>query len=700
MTSEKKNYKMIRFYVGGMACAFCASTIEKGLKKLQGIRSVRVSLESGEALINYDASLITTDKIRGEIERLGYYVFDKGLDSLAMLRDSRKRALYSWFLTTLSLIITLPMMIRIYVLPNYTFFINISIVTFNLVYVALPIHRGALNAVKKGILNEHVLYGVAGVAAYILGIFGFLRSDLREFLFISALLTSLHLTAGWLGSLLRYNAEKTLLKILEIRPPLAHLLDGRDVPITELKKGDVVIVKPGEKVPLDGVVINGESEVSEAMITGESEPIVKKEGDSVIGGSTNGSGYLIVRVSENYSDSYVSRILALIDKSKQVKSYTLTFFDKIVDKVWVPLILATSFLTFLVWAILGSWKTGIINALLVSAIGYPCAIGFSYPSMGLTLFQRYLDSGLLIKNIWVLEKFNDIKVVVIDKTGTLTYGSPVVKEFRGNRDALIYAASVERFSSHPLAKAIVEYARREKSTFLEVLNFKEIPGKGVLGEIEGKEIFVGKADTIYCDPNIATDPNIIVCVDGKRIGEFVIEDELRKDAIEFIEVVKSMGMKLVLLSGDRKDKVKSIAELTGLDEYFGGLSPEDKVRIVRQLKENLNGNLLMIGDGVNDSAALAFSDISVVMGNGVDISKNVSDIVLVSNEFKPLLQLLRRRNRVSKALPSNVIIALAYNAIGIPLAALGELSGIFAMFIMMLSLLSVFGNAKLFAKYM
>ena len=696
--NQSKEVKVTKFYVGGMACSFCASTIEKGLSKINGVESVKVFMESGEAIIKHDKSLVNEELIKKEIEKLDYYVFDKTFDSLTVLKDSRRRALISWLLTTFSFILTLPMMIPIYILPFYTFYINILIVTFNLAYIASPIHEGALNALRKGILNEHVLYGISGISAYILGLLGILYPNLREFLFISALLTSLHLTSGWMGAILRYKVEKALSKIIDLRPPVAHLIDGRVIPITQLKQGDIIIIKPGEKIPLDGVVIDGESEISEAIITGESEPVIKRSGDTVIGGSTNGNGYLTVKISQDYSSSYLTRILGLVNNVKQEKSRMLTFFDKIIDKIWVPLVLVISFSTFLGWLIIGSWEYGLVNALLVMVIGYPCAIGFSYPSVGLSLYEKYINRGILVKNINILEKFSNIKAMILDKTGTLTFGVPTVKRFYGDIKALVYAASIERFSSHPIAKAIVHYAERMNLRFLEVKNFREIVGKGVIGEVEGNEVFVGRREIIDCngreDIKHNEDINIIVCVNGRIKGGFEIKDDLRSDSEKFVKEIKKLGIKPIILSGDKENIVKAIAEKVGIEEYYGSLLPQDKEKIVKVIKRKLNGNVMMIGDGVNDSLSLALSDISVAMGNAIDISKNVADIILIGNNFNSLLTMIKRRSRLSKAAPINVIVALSYNAIGIPLAILGLLSGYLAMLIMILSLISVFTNAR------
>ncbi|AKA73068.1 cadmium-translocating P-type ATPase [Saccharolobus solfataricus] len=687
MSQEQNN--ITKFYVGGMACAFCASTIEKGLKKIEGVNEVKVVLESSEVFVKYDNSLVSSEIIKKEIEKLGYYVSDRSLFSDELLKDSRRRSIISWSLTTL--------LGLLYFFEYYNIIFRVTIillVTTNLFYIALPIYKGASHAIGKGILNEHVLYGVAGISSYILGIVGFLEfnKNLFGFLFISSLLTSLHLSAGWMGAILNNKVEKALHKVIELRPPYAHLINGEDVPVTKLKKGDIVIVKPGEKIPLDGVVVDGESEVSEAIITGESEPVSKGKGDFVIGGSTNGSGYLKVKITEDYNNSYLSKIIGLVNYSKQKKSAILTFFDKVIDKIWVPLALAISIITVIAWGLYGIligkdlWLYGIINGLLVSTIAYPCAIGFSSPSMALSLYEKMLHKGMIIKNSNVYEKIKEIDTIIFDKTGTLTYGTPIVTQFIGDSLSLAYAASVEALSSHPIAKAIVKYAKEQGVKILEVKDFKEISGIGVRGKISDKIIEVKKAEN---------NNDIAVYINGEPIASFNISDVPRPNLKDYLEKLKNEGLKIIILSGDKEDKVKELSKELNIQEYYSNLSPEDKVRIIEKLKQNGN-KVLMIGDGVNDAAALALADVSVAMGNGVDISKNVADIILVSNDIGTLLGLIKNRKRLSNAIPSNVILALTYNGIGIPLAIFGILTMKFAMIIMILSLFSIFINSRVF----
>lgn len=286
------------------------------------------------------------------------------------------------------------------------------------------------------------------------------------------------------------------------------------------------------------------------------------------------------------------------------------------------------------------------------------------------------------------EKLKHVKILVFDKTGTITCGKPTVKKYTGDQKGLLYAASIERLSAHPIAKAIVTYAKEKGvEEFLEVINFKEIPGKGVIGNINNNVVEV-KRDA---------SGNVTVYIDNEYVGSFDIEDDIRPYVKEYIKELKEMGLRVILLSGDKEDKTRKIAHKIGINEYYANASPDDKVKIIKELKET-GESIMMVGDGVNDAAALAIADVSVVMGSGVDVSKNISDIILISNDIGILVKLIRNRKKLSKGGPLNVLIALSYNAIGIPLAILGLLTMQIAMLIMALSLISVFLNANIFKK--
>ncbi len=725
---------LAELYIGGMACAFCASTIEKGLRHVSGVGSVKVLLESGEVFIRYNPSLVDKSSLKSQIQDLGYYVFDgKQNVSGQVLADTSRRAIKTWILVGLSFLLASPMMLpgtfllAIFTLPDYSLFAsstNLLIATIALFYLALPIQKGAVVALRRSILNEHVLYGVAGFASYALGIVGLLLPQYgayRAFLFIAILLTGLHLTAGWLGAILRNKAEQSVKKLMELRPPRARVIrQGSEtlVPVSDLQIGDVILVKPGEKVPLDGVVIDGRSEVSEAILTGESTPILKRVNDDVLGGSTNGGGALVIKVSSDYSGSYVSRLFNLISSAKEQRSSLLTFFDKVVDRIWVPLVLLISFGTFAAWMLFGLvvdglpyWQIGIVSALLVMVIGYPCAIGFSTPSVGLSVFSEYADNGVIVKDMSIFEKLKDVKTVIFDKTGTLTYGSPriiqkVVSQRIDEYALFRYAAAVEKESSHPIAKAIVDEAETKGVSLIKCEDLQEISGSGVTAAVEGRRIILGTPEflvsnglrrkevelVLHSFPKSAASP-VVVAVDSSVIGAFDIADTVREDAKPVIEWLNERGIKVLMLTGDSRQVALQISQKLGGIEFLARQSPDDKINIVRKVKQD--GKVLMVGDGINDAASLAAADVGIATAASIDVSKDVADAVLVSGGLSGLSMLIENAGMNARASAANILLALSFNAGGIPLAISGALSVSAAMLIMVASLLGVFLNAYL-----
>jgi heavy metal translocating P-type ATPase len=729
---SEQQQKVSQLYVGGMACAFCASTIEKGLRHVDGVRSVKVLLESGEVFIRHDPSLVDKSRLKTQLQDLGYYVFEgKQNASAQVLADSSKRAIKTWMLVGISFLLVSPMMFpyvfgtAILAPPIYNLFApwaNFLIATIALFYLALPIQKGAVVALRMGILNEHVLYGVAGFGAYALGIAGlFLQQygEYKPFLFIAILLTGLHLTAGWLGALLRHKAEQSVSKLMDLRPPKARVLRAGSealVAVSELHAGDLILVKPGEKVPLDGVVIDGKSEVSEAILTGEATPIVKHVNDDVLGGSTNGSGALTIKVTSDYSGSYISRIFNLIDSAKESRSAILTFFDKVVDRVWVPLVLLISFGSFAAWMVLGLlanglpyWQFGLVSGLLVMVIGYPCAIGFSSPSVGLSVFSEYADNGVIIKDLSLFEKLKDVKTAIFDKTGTLTYSTPKIIQMtasdRVDENTLLkYAASVEKESSHPIAKAIVDEEEMRGIPIADCEDFKQVSGAGVVGIVESRKVVVGTPEFVVSNgakredvrqvlESFTNPPEsaIVVTADGFVMGAFDIADKVRDDAKPVVDLMKRRGISVLMLTGDSKQAASQVSAKLGGIKFLARQSPDDKIVVVQEFKQK--GKVLMVGDGINDAASLAAADVGIATAASIDVSKDVADAVLVSGGLSGVVMLIENARMNANASAENVLLALSFNAVGMPLAIMGVLSVPIAMGIMVASLLGVFLNA-------
>ncbi|MCY0860056.1 MAG: cation-translocating P-type ATPase [Sulfolobaceae archaeon] len=710
--SKSEEEKVCTLTVGGMACVFCASTIENGLKKLNGVNSCKVILETGEVIVKYNPARLNEEIIRREIERLGYYVSEDigSIFSYKILRENEIRSL-------ISIAISSSLLVLMMVKPSYVLYVSLLIflTSINLFYLAKPIHLGALYALRKKILNEHVLYGISSINAYILGVIGTLLTlrNLLPFFVIASILTSIHISSGWMGALIRYKADKSLRRALEIRPPMARVImqngEERLIPVKDVRIGDIVKVKPGERIPLDGIVIDGNSEVSEAMITGESELIPKSKGDYVIGGSTNGSGVLVIKVTSDYTKTYASRLLGLINMAKRYRSSIMTFYDKVISKYWVPFVIILTFaifiiklivnLTFFSFTISPAFENAVVNALYIGVIGYPCAIGFTIPSAALLSFSEYMKKGILIKDINSLYKIKIIKTIIFDKTGTLTYGIPKVKNIVPigiDEDELLQiVASVENNSIHPFSKAILDEAKKRRIRLLKVKEYREFPGYGIMGVLEdGREVLVGKKEFltmqgVYVSETVSKNLSIIyIAVNKEHKGIIEIKDEIKDEALE---IVKSLSKKynLVLLSGDSRETVKDVCNKLKIMECYHGLSPEKKFEMVKKLIPGV----AYIGDGINDAAAMTASDLGIAVPSSTDVTKNVADILILYNDLRLIPKVFSTSNSVIGSIQRNVLLAISFNIIGIGLALLGLLTPLIVMLIMALSLISVFSNA-------
>lgn len=455
------------FEVGGMACAFCATTIEGSLSQVKGVDSVRVLMNTSEVVVRYDPKQIDRDSIKKHLIRLGYYAFDeseKTHSDMTVLKDSRKRALIAATITAPVTILAFLSFMIVGLLFNFGIgFKILEMVTSAVVlfYFGLPIHIGAFNALKSRILNEHVLYGAAGFAAYAVGLISLFYSSAPDFFNVSALLTTFHLAAGWYGAKVRNDTTKSLKKILNLQPPTARLVvlekggNGKTtttsteeevvVPVSEVKVNDLVVVRGGEKIPVDGIVESGESTVSESILTGESEPVHKKSGDSVLASSTNGDGLLLIRTSKVGSETMLMRVVGNVKQIQETKPLLLTIFDKVIGK-FVLAVLALASITVAGWIVFNVisgtnewWLQTIYAPLSVLVIGYPCAIGLSTPPVKLRAISFAAEKGVLINDASALFAITKADTILLDKTGTITEGRPKV-----NKIVIV----VDRYSSN------------------------------------------------------------------------------------------------------------------------------------------------------------------------------------------------------------------------------------------------------------
>jgi heavy metal translocating P-type ATPase len=747
------------FEVGGMACAFCATTIEGSLSQVKGIESVKVLMNTSEVVVRYDPKQLDHSSVKKHLTRLGYYAFDeseKMHSDIAVLKDSRKRAVAAAAITApVTALAFLSFMLGLFNFGIDFKLFEMATSALVLFYFGWPIHVGAFNALKRLILNEHVLYGAAGFAAFAVGLISLFYTAAPDFFNVAALLTTFHLTAGWYGAKVRNDTTNSLRKILNLQPPTARLLREKEkekkgegkqkvqkqeeqereeiiVPVSEIKVNDLIVVRGGEKIPVDGIVESGASTVSEAILTGESEPVHKKNGDSVLAGSTNGDGLLLIRTSKVGNETVLMRVAGNVKQIQEAKPLLLTIFDKVIDK-FVIAVLALAGLTAAGWIafnlITGAnqWLQAIYAPLSVLVIGYPCAIGLSTPPVKLRAISIAADKGVLINDASSLFAIAKANTIVLDKTGTITEGRPRVNEVitfgRCSKQLLLeHVASIEIDSSHPIANAIVEEAKNNGIKQLKTATYaKQFPGKGVKGSLDRiHEVIIGTEDYLK-EHNISTttsnlteqeshkvqsiDSPVFVAFDGKLEGVLGISDSIRPGIKSTIKRLMQIGFDIIMLTGDTKAVAEKVASTLGIC-YEARMSPMEKAEYVKRLqnttsedkmyiRKNSSRTVIAVGDGVNDAPALAQADVGMAVGSGIDVSKEAASLVLLTDDIGVIPTMMNLGKRFTAAVKCNIILALAFNVVGIPIAAMGFLNPFTAMIIMIADVSAVFGSTRL-----
>jgi len=607
-----------------------------------------------------------------------------------MLADFKKRFWIS-LIITLPILALSPMFQRLVGLGerlkfNGDIYLLFALASFVFFYGGYPFLSGLFSELRKKKPGMMTLIGVAISVAYIysgLVVFGLQG---KTFFWELATLIDIMLLGHFIEMKSVLGASKALEELAKLMPSSAHRLnqDGTisDIPLSELKVGDKVLVKPGEKVPADGVVAEGESSVNEAMLTGESKPVTKKKGDKVIGGAINGEGSIIVRVEKTGKDSFLSQVIELVREAQQSKSKTQDLANR--AALWLTIIALTGgTITLFIWLILvkKAFAFALERTVTVMVITCPHALGLAIPLVVAVSTAIAAKNGLLIRDRAAFERAKDIKAIIFDKTGTLTegrFGVTDIIAFGNDMDeneVLRYAASVEAHSEHPIAKGIVSSA---KETF-PVEEFRAIPGKGAEGKVKGKEVKMVSPGYLR-EQNIALSDDrverlksqgktvIFLLIDGKLMGAIALADIIRPESKRAIAILKEMGVRCMMLTGDNKEVAKWVAEEVGLDEYFAEVLPQEKVAKVKEVQAR-GLTVAMTGDGVNDAPALAQADVGIAIGAGTDVAVETADIILVRSNPLDVVSIIALARATYRKMVQNLGWATGYNAFAIPLAA-------------------------------
>ena len=589
----------------------------------------------------------------------------------------------------ISFILSIPMLIQMFAMPFHWMMPGynwIALITTTIIMAisALPYWKSAIAAFKKHSANMNTLVATGTAVAYFYSIFAMITN--RPVYFESAAFVTVFVLLGdAMEEKMHDNASNALGKLMGLQAKDAEVQrDGKfvKVPLDQVKVGDIIRVKPGEKIPVDGEILEGVTTLDESMVTGESMPVVKKVGDTVVGSTINSNGTITFKATKVGSDTMLAQIVDLVKKAQTSHAPIQNLTDKI-SNIFVPAVMIIAILTFIIWySFLGATAVeAMLFAVSVIVIACPCALGLATPTALMVGTARSAKMGVLIKNGEVLQEVSDLDTVVFDKTGTITVGKPEVTDIVGDqKQVLTIAASLEESSEHPLATAIVKKAEAEKLAIEKVDDFEAIEGKGVKANYNGQTAFVG-SDRLLADVDISQEMSqkatalqneaktvVYVGLDGKIIGLVAIQDVPKSSSREAIKELRERGLKTIMLTGDNKNVAEAIAKQVGIDQVIAGVLPNEKAMHIKKLQEQ-GKKVAFVGDGINDAPALSTADVGIAMGSGTDIAIDSGSIVLVQNDLRGVVRALDISKKTFNRIKLNLFWALIYNTIGIPIAA-------------------------------
>ena len=545
------------------------------------------------------------------------------------------------------------------------------------VYGGWPFLRGAVDEIKRKQPGMMTLVAMAISVAFVYSVFAVFFLGGRDFFWELATLVVVMLLGHWIEAKSVSGASKALEELAKLIPKTAHLIKNGeivDVPASELKPGDIVLVRPSEKIPADGVIIEGETYVNESLLTGESKPVHKKEGDEVIGGSINGEAAIKVKITKSGDDTYVAQIMKIVREAQQSRTRTQDLANRAAGILFY-VALGSGILTYAYWAAVGMPAFALERLVTVLVIACPHALGLAIPLVVAISTAISARNGVLVRNRRAFEAVKDVDVIVFDKTGTLTEGKFGVVDIVGEKDVLRYAAALEASSEHVIGRAIVDHAEKAGVKIPEAKNVKAIPGKGITGIVDGKTIYVGSerlmeeiGAEIPAEAKVKGKTVIHVAEKGRYLGSIVLADRIREESREAVKLLKEMGKKVYMLTGDSKDVAEWVAKELNIDGYFAEVLPDQKAEKVKELQKK-GYRVAMVGDGINDAPALVTADVGIAIGAGTDVAIESADIVLVRNDPRDVAKIIDLSKKTYRKMVQNLWWAAGYNIVAIPLAA-------------------------------
>jgi Cu+-exporting ATPase len=734
--------------IGGMTCASCAQTIENALRKKTGVNEANVNLATEKAIVTYNPNEIKYEEIKNVVEDVGYQILDREdqrarfeeeeARELQAFSTARRKALLAWALTVPIMIWMIPEMIFGISWPNSTVF-NLGMIALAapvLFYPGWTTYRSAAKAITHRAANMDVLITLGTLTSFLTGPPSFFTS-IANYAGVAAMIMSFHLTGRYIEAKAKGRASQAIRRLLELEAKTATILqDGKEVevPVDEVEIGNVMVVRPGEKIPTDGVVIEGESGVDESMATGESMPVQKKPGEEVIGATINQRGLLKVRATKIGRDTFLSQVIKMVEEAQGSKVPIQEFADR-VTSYFVPTVLVLASFTVVLWLAfpgvigsVGAWASqflpwvdptlsvfslAVFATVATLVIACPCALGLATPTVLTAGSGIGAENGVLIRRGEAIQTLKDIKVIVFDKTGTITKGQPdvtdtiPVKGFQ-EREVLRLAASVEKGSEHPLAEAIIRKAEDEGLELVKMEKFEALAGRGIKGEIDGQStVLVGNRKLmdekgIDCASfesalkRLEEEAKTVMLVakNNKCVGVVAEADTLKEDSVEAIAELEKMGLQTTMLTGDNRRTGEAIAKKVGISKVLAEVLPDKKVTEIQRLQKEV-GPVAMVGDGINDAPALTQANVGIAIGTGTDIAIEAGDIVLVRGNLSDVVKAVKLSKATFRKIKQNLFWAFFYNIVMIPFAMLGLAHPVIAEIAMATSSVTVVTNANL-----